>query len=185
MEKIDWGENVANVGDADYSRIEPGAYVARIVAATDYAENKYFELIYDIAEGPHTGYYSNTWGAEHPKAHRIVMSYKPQALDMLKGRMNAFDASNPGFDSRAAYNAGRLDYFVNRLIGVNLREYEYLRNDGTVGVGMMCDQVATAQAVRDGLVKTRPIKKLNGGTKGSTTTSIDKDVAASIDVPFA
>ena len=52
--------------------------------------------------------------------------------------------------------------FRGRLVGINLQEEEYERNDGEIGTRLNVCAVMDAQKVRDGLVKTRDKKTLNG-----------------------
>ena len=163
MQKRNW-QRPTQVGDADFKRLAPGPYVAKVIAAEDFEEKEYFHLVYDIAEGPDAGFYSDAWGVEHPLAHRIVMSYKDTAMNMLEGRLNAIDASNQGFDSRSALDANRFDMFVGRLVGINLQEEEYRKNDGTIGTRLNVAQVVSAQDVRDGNIKVKD-KKLLQETK--------------------
>lgn len=176
------------IGDAggSFKKLEPGAYVVRVVQCNWKADKEYFELVYDIAEGPQAGYYSDAWGVEHPYAHRIVMSYKETALNMLAGRFNAIDASNPGFSSEAAFKADRFDFFVGRIFGVNLQEEEYQKADGTIGVRLNACQLVQAQDVRDGKVKPRDKKALKQPAGAAPQTpSFDVAFAQNVDVPFA
>ena len=190
MRDVNWTGNTA-VGDSvsSFTRLEPGGYVVKVVGATDYEDRQYFELVYDIAEGPRTGYYSDAWGVEHKNAHRVVMSYKPQAVGMMEARLNAINASNPGFDGVAACKANRFDFFIGRVFGVNLREAEFMRDDGSIGTRIELGQVVTAQAVRDGLVKPMRTKKLSGTAPtpapASSPTGFDPSTAMNIEIPFA
>lgn len=162
MRSISWGEVTSSTDG--FERLPAGGYVARIVSMTDIESRSYVDLVFDIAEGQHAGFYSDDWGIKHPYAHHVVLSYKDTALGMLKGRLEAIQKSNNGFEPFAAWDAGRLDMFVNRLFGVNLQEEEYEKNDGTIGVRLNVCQVVPAQDVRDGKVKAREIKRLNGGS---------------------
>ena len=162
MRSFNWN-SIQSSGDGDFTPLPAGPYVARIVSMVDKADKEYVEVVYDIAEGEHAGYYSDDWGKAHPYAHHFFMSYKETALGMLKGRMEAIAASNPGFDPFAAWDAGRLDIFVNRLVGINLQEEEYERNDGEIGTRLNVCQVVDAAKVRDGSVKPRAKKMLGGG----------------------
>jgi hypothetical protein len=110
------------------------------------------------------------------------MSYKDTALGMLKGRLEAIQKSNPGFDPFAAWDAGRLDMLKNRLVGINLQEEEYETRDGDVRTRLNVCQVVDAQKVRDGRVKVREKKLLNGGT--ARPTSQAKTYDDEIDIPF-
>ena len=166
---VNWGTVEAST-DGDFTRLPAGPYVAKVVNAIDNANKEYVEVIFDIAEGEHANYYSDDWGKNHPYAHHFFMSYKDTALGMLKGRLEAIQASNQGFDPFAAWDAGRLDMFTNRLVGLNLQEEEY-EYDGEVKTRLNVCQVVPAQDVRDGKIKAREMKKLNGGSTHATSTS--------------
>lgn len=179
-------DNIESSGDGDYVRLPAGPYVARIISATDSADKKYVEVVFDIAEGEHANYYDDDWGRKHPYAHHFFMSYKDSALSMLKGRLEAITASNPGFDAISAWNAGRTDMFIGRLIGINLQEEEY-EYQGEVKTRLNVCQVVDAQKVRDGSIKTRATKQLSSTSTANSsggnpvTTSA---ATANIDVPF-
>ena len=183
MRKVNWASVTAS-SDGDFEKLPAGPYVAVITEATDNENKQYVEIVYDIAEGEHKGYYSDDWGKSHPYAHHIFMSYKDTALGMLKGRLEAIQASNPGFDAFAAWDAGRLDMFRNRLVGINLQEEEYERNDGDTGVRLNVAQVVDAQRVRDGLVKTRERKTLDAKKAHVPPTQSEKDTFNAVDIPF-
>lgn len=168
MKSFNW-DSIQSSGNGEFTPLPAGAYVARITDAVDFEQKEYVEVIFDIAEGPHAGFYSDDWGKAHPYAHHVYFSYKETALGMLKGRLDAITASNPGFDAQAAWNAGRLDMFVGRLMGVNLQEEEYER-DGEVRVRLNVAYVTDAQKVREGKVKPRPRKTLGGGSGKKPST---------------
>lgn len=168
MRHVNWGDVTAS-GDEDFERLEPGPYVAKVVTMTDKPEKEYVELVYDIAEGPRASFYSDNWGLQHPYAHHVFLSYKDTALGMLKGRLEAIQASNPGFDPFAAWDAGRLDMFAGRVFGINLQEEEYERNDGKTGTRLSVCQVVPAQNVRDGKVRARAKKTLDGKAQNAAT----------------
>lgn len=161
MRSLNWKNIQASSDDGGFSSLPAGPYVARIIDATDNPDREYVEVIWDIAEGEHTAHYDDAWGQAHPYAHHFFMSYKERALGMLKGRLEAIAASNPGFDPFAAWDAGRLDMFRGRLVGINLQEEEYER-DGEVKVRMNVCQIVNAQRVRDGEIKARARKTLDG-----------------------
>lgn len=165
---VNWGTVQAST-DGDFTRLPAGPYVAKIVSANDNAMKEYVEVVFDIAEGEHANHYNDDWGKNHPYAHHFFMSYKDTALGMLKGRLEAIQSSNPGFDPFAAWDAGRLDMFTNRLVGINLQEEEY-DYAGEVKTRMNVCQIVPAQDVRDGKVKKRDIKALNGSSTSASTT---------------
>lgn len=162
MRSVNWN-NVTATNDGGFTPLPAGPYVARLTELNDNESREYVEAVYDIAEGEHAGFYSDDWGKSHPYAHHFFMSYKDTALGMLKGRLEAIASSNPGFDPFAAWDAGRLDIFVGRLVGINLQEEEYRRNDGETATRLNVCQVVDAQRVREGKVRVRAKKTLDGG----------------------
>lgn len=124
MRNVNWS-SVSASSEGGFARIEPGAYVGVITSVEDVADREYVRVLFDIAEGPLKGYYSDTFYADKPYAHNLIMSYKDSALGMLKGRLETIQACNPGFDPFAAWDAGRLEMFSGRKVGLVMREEEY------------------------------------------------------------
>ena len=187
VRKLNWNSIQAS-SDGEFEALPAGPYVAKIVDMVDNEQREYVEVVFDIAEGPKAGYYSDDWGKQHPYAHHFFMSYKDTALGMLKGRLEAIQKSNPGFDPFAAWDAGRLDIFHNRIVGINLQEEEYEKREGGIGTRLNVYQVVDAQMVRDGKVKTRE-KKLLGGKPASASGNGNGSgsaaaTAAKVDIPF-
>jgi hypothetical protein len=180
VKSLNWN-NITSSGDGDFTPLPAGAYVAVIVDAIDNEAKEYVEVIFDIAEGEHKGYYSDDWGKAHPYAHHFFMSYKEKALGMLKGRLEAIQSSNPGFDPFAAWDAGRIDMLKNRVVGINLQEEEY-EYQGDVKTRLNVCQVLDAQKVRDGKVKVREKKLLDGKTAKPTSRAKTYDDES--DIPF-
>lgn len=172
MRSFNWN-SIKSTSDGGFTPLPAGPYVARITEMVDNPSREYVEVVYDIAEGEKAGYYSDEWGRSHPFAHHFFLSYKESALGMLKGRLEAIAASNPGFDPFAAWDAGRVDIFAGRLVGINLQEEEYERRDGEVGTRLNVCQIVDAQMVRDGKVKAREKKALGGRpAKPATATPV-------------
>lgn len=180
---ISWATTEAST-DGGFEKLPAGPYVAKIVDMVDNDSKQYVELVFDIAEGEHANFYGDKWGKEHPFAHHIFLSYKDTALGMLKGRLQAIQESNPGFDPFAAWDAGRLDMFNGRILGINLQEEEYERNDGDTGTRLTVCQVISAQDVRDGKIKARDIKKLKNNAASTSTTVTPVVEAYNGPIPF-
>ena len=173
MRSFNWNNITASI-DGDFQQLPAGGYVAKIIDMVDNEKKEYVELVWDIAEGEFAGRYSDKWGQEHPYAHHLFLSYKDAALPMLKGRLEAIEASNRGFDPFAAWDAGRLDMFRGRLLGINLQEEEYESNDGKVRTRMNVCQVLPVDDVLQGKVRVREKKTLDGvakPSKGSTSAA--------------
>lgn len=130
MRSINWNSVTSSNDGGDYERLEPGAYVCAITEMRDVPGKEYVQMLFDIAEGPHKGYFSDSFYSDKPWAHNLIMSYKDTALGMLKGRLETIQSCNPGFDPFAAWDAGRLELFVGRKVGVVMREEEYFDRRG-------------------------------------------------------
>lgn len=124
MRNVNWG-SVDAKSEGEFARIEPGAYVGCIGSMEDFPSKEYVQMLFDIIEGPHKGYFSDGFYADKPWAHSMILSYKDTALGMLKGRFQTIEACNPGFDPFAAWDAGSLDMFAGRKVGLVFREEEY------------------------------------------------------------
>ena len=173
-------DNITEQTEGAREQLPAGPYVAKIVDVYDVPEKDYVVLVFDIAEGPRAGEFDSQWGRNNEWAHRVYMSYSDKAQGFLKGRLKAINESNPGFDAYAAWNAGRLDMFRGRLLGVNLREDEYIKDDGSIGSSLKPAQVVKADDVRQGKIKTLPPKTVQPA-KGQTTIAANYD---NIDIPF-
>lgn len=179
VRSLNWN-SIQSSSDGGYEPLPAGAYVAKIIAMNDNEPREYVEVVFDIAEGPKSGYYSDAFGVAHPYTHHFYLSYKNTVLGMLKGRLEAIQKSNPGFDPFAAWDAGRLDMFKNRRVGINLQEEEYRNNSGEIRTRLNVCQVTDAQLVRDGKVKARPKKEIQGKTASTPSPSSADD----IEIPF-
>ena len=183
VKPLNW-DNITASGDAGFTPLPAGGYVAIIQNMIDNDAREYVEVVYDIAEGDHKGYYSDDWGKAHPYAHHMFLSYKDTALGMLKGRLEAIAASNAGFDPFAAWDAGRLEMFKGRLVGINLQEEEYETRDGDIRTRLNVCQVIDAQMVRDGKVKVRDKKTLDGASRPTSGVGGGSSTAPKIEIPF-
>lgn len=124
MKSVKW-ESVEASSDGDYPKVEPGAYVGVITGMEDNEAREYVTCLFDIAEGPLKGHFSDRFFSDKPWAHSMTLSYKDSVLGMLKQRLETIQACNPGFDPFAAWDAGRLDMFNGRKVGLVMREEEY------------------------------------------------------------
>lgn len=166
MRSITWG-SVEAASEGDYARIEPGAYVASIQSMEDVAGKEYVRLVFDIADGPHKGYFSDAFYKDKPWAHNMILSYKDKALSMLKGRLETIQKCNPGFDPFAAWDAGSLDMFVGRKVGVVLREEEYFdtKTEEFKMGSPRCFRFCTLEEVADGKLSNPKPKMLSADGK--------------------
>lgn len=174
-------DNITEQTEGAREQLPAGPYVAKILDMYDVPEKDYVVLVFDIAEGPRAGEFDSQWGKNNEWAHRIYVSYSEKAQGFLKGRLKAISDSNPGFDAYAAWNAGRLDMFRYRLLGVNLREEEYIKDDGSIGSSLKVAQVVAADKVRRGEVETLEPKRVKPVNQPSIPAATDY---SDIDIPF-
>lgn len=126
MRSVNFNEVEATTEGSTYQQLPAGAYVCSIMAMEDFADKEYVRMMVDIIQGEHANYFSDKFYNDKPWSHSIVLSYKDKALGMLKGRLQTIAGCNPGFDPEAAWNAGNLNMFVGKAIGVVFRAEEYL-----------------------------------------------------------
>lgn len=126
MRSVNFNEVEATTEGSTYQQLPAGAYVCSIIAMEDFADKEYVRMMVDIIQGEHANYFSDKFYNDKPWSHSIVLSYKDKALGMLKGRLQTIAGCNPGFDPEAAWNAGNLNMFVGKAVGVVFRAEEYL-----------------------------------------------------------
>lgn len=165
MRNINWAGIEAS-GDGSYDRLEPGAYVGVITAMTDEESKQYVRMLFDIAEGPRKGYFSDDFYKDKPWAHNMIFSYKDSALPMLKGRMETINKCNPGFDSMAAFDAN-LSLFVGKRVGLVMREEEYFdkKTEAFKMGSPRCFRLCTVEEVASGKYATTKPKTLSAEEK--------------------
>lgn len=124
----------SSAGGGESKRMEPGIYSCIITGVqTEWettqglqkAEDKQcVRVILDVAEGDFAGEFGRDFYEGRDWMHAIYMSWKPQALGLLKHTFAALDEANPGFDSMAAFEADKWTLFVGKkcLVAWNGRE---------------------------------------------------------------
>lgn len=146
----------------DFVKLPPGGYVCRILSATDHntEEKPYLEIVYDIAEGEHAGYYSDDWGKENTWAHSTRWYYTKAALGMFKGNLRAVDESNGTSFETAAMTGIDERRLAGCLVGIILGEEEYESNTGDVRTRLRVRRAVPAPQIREGRFKQPELKKL-------------------------
>ncbi len=124
-----------------------GGYVCRMLAVSDVPEKEYLLIHFDIAEGEQAGFYTAKAAAsqEGRWQGRIFKSYKPAVMGFFKGFMRAVEESNPGFtwawDERS---------LVGKLIGIVMREEEFIGKDGSPCVAVKPSVFLPVEKIRSG-----------------------------------
>lgn len=175
MLKTNWVE----VDENGFEKLPAGAYVARIVDVEDVPEREYLNVVYDIAEGPHKGHYSDDWGQRNPWAHRFVRSYKEAAQGMFRAFLSRLEESNAGFDVARWQERCDEREFVGLYLGIVLQTEQYTSNKGEDRERLDVVGVYSVRDIRNGDYK-MPAPKDNR-TRGR---SAGASAPEPYDVPF-
>ena len=165
-----------------FERIPAGGYVAKITEVKDETKKEYLRVVYDIAEGPQKGFYSDDWGKEHPFAHNFILSYKESALGMFKGRLKAIDESNGTDFVKEAVTGLKEQQLVGKLVGVVVGYEEYINDRGELKERSYVKEVRSVDKIRSGDFKVPELKKLEPKAEDPKDgfTPFDE-----LDLPFA
>lgn len=143
----------------DWTKVEPmqegrrglpaGGYVIRISKVENVAAKNYLLIEYDVAEGEHAGYYKDLsdrfgfWGGS------FVRSYNQKASGFFKGFLDAVEKSNPGVTLATPYGVDETR-LIGLIVGVVLREEEYIKNNGETGTRLRVKEVMEVDRIRKG-----------------------------------
>ena len=178
--------DVAN--DGTFRQLPADGYVVKVVDVIDEPDKERVWLVIDIAEGEYEGYYADAYGIQHPNAHRILMSYKPTALGMLKGRLKLIDACNPGFDSAAAFEADKWELFHGRVFGLACGHQLYESNTGETREkpDWFHAKWKTVDAIRDGKFIVPQLIDENGAKVDEVPRVTERSASTAVydDIPF-
>jgi hypothetical protein len=179
----------AEATSGDFEKLPAGGYVCKITEVQDCPvgfdsrrpdSGNYLAIVYDIAEGPFKGYYSDEFGQSHKSLHTYYASYKESNLGRFKGFLKAIDESN-GTNFEALGEKG-LDekQLVGKLIGITIGYEEYNSTRGTVEEGAKARVCMSADRIRKGEFKVPELKKLKEAPKAAVpegfTPLSDEDV---------
>lgn len=145
MPNIDLGKVQERTGAIAYD-VEPGGYVAVITDYDEQADRMFVKFSLDIAEGPHKGIYARS---QYPLSD--VVSWKSEAAQgMAKHKLHVLADSNPGFDSATAFLTDDWKQFVNKVVGIVVRERLFTKSNGEDGHGVEVAEMVTPDAIRAG-----------------------------------
>ncbi len=158
---LDYQRAEASTG-TEFQRLPAGGYVCRIIVATDHPdeEKPYLDIVYDIAEGEHAGYYSDDWGKVNIWAHSTRWYYTKAALGVFKGNLRSVDESNGTSFEVSAQTGIDERKLAGCLVGMIIGEEEYAGNDGSTKTRLRVRSVRPASVIREGRFKAPELKKL-------------------------
>lgn len=166
MKPIEGYELVNEAGEL--KTLPAGAFACKITDVIDVGEKEYLDVYFDIVEGEFKGYFTTLENNTGKFYGRIVRSYKATALPFFKAFITAVEKSNPDY----AWNWDEKG-LVGKFCTVVFRDEEYVK-DGQVKVMAKAEEVRSLQALREGKIVIKPIKKL---------TPEEMPVSAPVEIP--
>lgn len=162
------------------TRLPVNGYVCRIKSVADNAASEYLKFEFDIAEGEFKGYYAKLEEAINIWLGNFIKSYKEAALPFFKAFVTAVENSNAGFK----FIDGQEQGFNGKLVGLVMREEEYRKpTTGEVVINVKVDEVRSADKIRSGDFKIKPLKKLEDAAPAKVKVSELKPLTDE-DIPF-
>lgn len=174
MKKIDGFENVQE--SVPFKRLEPNAYVCKIMKAEDVPEKEYLRIYFDIAEGDEKGRFSKMFKEDNrpdkkwAAAGTFIRSYKSTAVSMFKGFTNALEKSNKSYT---------WDWDENKLKGKTIvliiGEEEYLNQKGQKKIRNYVASVRSLEAYKANDYTIPALKPLDESKVVTTSSSAPAD----------
>lgn len=127
-----------------------GGYVVRIVGVEDVPHKEYLNVVYDIAEGPYSGFYSDDFGKRNPWSHRFVRSYKQSAEGMFKAFLKRLEESNRSFNVASWQVRSDERALVGLELGVVIQYEDYTNDKGEDKERLQVVGVYASQDIRSG-----------------------------------
>lgn len=209
MPKLDtlWKDIEESAGGG-FSDIEPGAYVLTITGCnadrfeealkraggrlSDVSDgDKYFEITWDVAEGPRKGAYAKS---QYPPSARIYFTKRSEGF--LKHRLHMLADWNEGFQPTVAFDNDQWQQFVGKRFGAIVRRRLYTAgpNSKTPGADRHSMDIAawtSPEEHRSGKVNPDLLKDLDQRTAEPQAAPVQAPVQAvdpldlyAEDVPF-
>lgn len=175
-------------------KLPVGAYVCKVkqVNVSHFSTGDQLAILYDIAEGEHTGFYARDFQGQsndQKKWRGVLRIWLPsddgsekneKTKRALKGMVTSFENSNPGY--RWNWDETSL---VGKTVGIIYREeeWEYNGKTGWTAKPLRC---MSAQKVRDGDYTIPDKKPLRGDAYDSGYTAAPAGMTAveTDDLPF-
>jgi len=163
MKFIEGYDSINEAGEL--KTLPAGAYACKIIEVVDVPEKEYLDVYFDIAEGEFKGYFKVLQENTGKNYGRITRSYKTNALPFFKAFITAVEKSNPGY--KWNWDEKTLN---DKFCAVAFRDEEYLK-DGEIKVNAKADEIRSLQALRNGEIKIKPLKKYEGEVPTSTQSA--------------
>ena len=181
-------ETVQNYNEGNFENLEPGVYHCAICQVKDDDQKEYLYIEFDIAEGPHKGYYERLseragfWGG------KIFLSYKDKAISIFKRALKAINATNPGYVFNPFGDGKNADEktLIGKRFWIVLHEEEYEKSDGSTGTRISASATAflNETQAKEGKFNKRLLEKVVRKTSTTPAAADTPDFMDTVDNPF-
>ena len=134
---------VTNQGGGEFHH-PAGGFVLKITDATDYENDGYMDIGYEIAEGEYAGRY------EYSNGFRRYYKSNFDGATAFDKFMTSLEDSNPGFDMMTWQTTWNPDALVGLVVGAVFQERMYTSNSGEDRKMPRLYYCCNAQSIRDG-----------------------------------
>lgn len=148
----------------EYETLPAGGYVIEVLGTYSERAKRRITFLVDIAEGPYAGFYrDDQFYEDKPYAHQCYMYLTTRALPFTKRTLEAFTASNSGFNAYDAYLNDDWDAFTGKRVGVLLGLEEARRkSDDTIYIrpDWFHADLTPVSMIESGNYSEKPLRKL-------------------------
>ena len=181
-------------------RLVPGGYVCRMTGArmetvkTRNGEKDKLVIAYDIAEGEYAGHFDRLFKAARTRDAQnakwkgtyevFILKNTGETNPYFKGTITSIEKSNPGFSPVQGSQLNEA-LFKGRMIGLLLREEEFMAGDGQKKKAVKACMAQSVDKIRSGEFEIPAPVLLSGGSgsaqasataaAGSGFTQVDDD----------
>ncbi len=131
MPRIDWNSVEENKSTGGIQTLPSGAYVCTVTAAryeTSKKGDPMLTLMYDVAEGPYKGFFSDDFFANKPFRHSDRLMLAGKGLGFTKHKLHCLADWNPGFKPTALIDTDQSAPFAGKRCCLLLQERKYSYN---------------------------------------------------------
>lgn len=202
MKKIEnWNELDKSEEVSNFSKLEVGQYIVKILEATDEPNKEKLVIKYDICGLKHLkeimeanpkldkniikakleeqndmyGYFYKQMESfgNWPWRGNLHKSYKESAQKFFTAFITAVEKSNNGFSFAPAFDETKL---AGKFFVANFGLEEYQADSGEIKESIKCREERSIPALVNGKVKDLKLKKLKTSTTSNTNTNEIKDI---------
>ena len=149
-------EKLKRMVNGETLRLPVDGYVCKILKVEDVPNIQCLKICYDIVEGDYANFYGGYKNLDGFYQGQFYVCYKESAMIHFAKFIKAIQGSNPGYEFD-----GREKSLVGKLIGLVVREEEYLDKAGLRAKKAGIAQYVTIADIRDGNYQLFPPKLLS------------------------